>query len=326
MKQRLLIIDCMQGIAMILVIVGHHLFPIMPKWYHQLHYYIYTFHMPLFVFISGFLIRYSYHGVKGMNGYNQYISKKIKKFLPAYLAVGCICIGLGIDHFSFTQYGKEVAILLISPKDSEAVFLWYIYLLLIYYIISPWIIPILRKKRCIFVLLLSFILPWIPIQCNYFCIDYFCKFTQYYVIGMSFAEYLNDISIERKWAGMAMMLFIIFSIVHFNIIYAPVLEYALSWLGIPSVFYLSYLIKKRSSWMTLALAYISKHCFGIYLLHMFFVHSLFWLLYKYGMTLNTTTAIAYIILSTVCSIILSSICWIAIIKLLQYDFCRHSPI
>ena len=324
MKQRLLIVDCMQGIAMILVIVGHHLFPIMPEWYHQMHYYIYTFHMPLFIFISGFLIRYSYHGVNDTKEYWQYVYKKIKKFLPAYLAVGCLCIGLSKEHFSFYHYIKEVAILLISPLESEAVFLWYIYLLMIYYAISPLIIPLLRKKRLI--LLLSFILPWLPIQNNYFCIDYFCKFTQYYVIGMACAEYLYDIRFERKWAGMAMMLFVIFSIVHFNIIYTPVLEYALSWLGIPSVFYLSYLIKKRSSWMTLALAYISKHCFGIYLLHMFFVQSLFLLLYEYGITLDTTTAIAYIILSTVCSIIQSSICWLAINQILHYDFCRHSSL
>ena len=63
MAKRIIGIDVMQGIAMVLVVLGHHLFPFMPEWYMRMFYWIYTFHMPLFIFISGFLVRYSYKGV-----------------------------------------------------------------------------------------------------------------------------------------------------------------------------------------------------------------------------------------------------------------------
>ena len=87
MAKRIIGIDVMQGIAMVLVVLGHHRFPFMPEWYMRMFYWIYTFHMPLFIFISGFLVRYSYKGVHGWNEYKGYIGKRVRKFVPPYLIV-----------------------------------------------------------------------------------------------------------------------------------------------------------------------------------------------------------------------------------------------
>lgn len=46
--------DIIQDMAMLLVVLGHHLFGFMSPIYGDIHYYIYSFHMPLFIFISGF--------------------------------------------------------------------------------------------------------------------------------------------------------------------------------------------------------------------------------------------------------------------------------
>ena len=48
-KKRLVIIDLLQGVAMVWVIIGHHLFDFMPAIYQAIHYYIYSFHMPFFI-------------------------------------------------------------------------------------------------------------------------------------------------------------------------------------------------------------------------------------------------------------------------------------
>lgn len=62
-RKRILQLDLMQGFAMALVVLGHHLFTFLPAWYKEMHTYIYMFHMPFFMFISGFLIHYSYKEV-----------------------------------------------------------------------------------------------------------------------------------------------------------------------------------------------------------------------------------------------------------------------
>ena len=75
-----MLLDLMQGLAMILVVIGHHLFPFMPEWYRALHYYIYLFHMPFFIFISAFLIRYKkYKGILFI-----YSSKSEKVYPPLF--------------------------------------------------------------------------------------------------------------------------------------------------------------------------------------------------------------------------------------------------
>ena len=80
--KRLSEIDVLQGIAMILVVLGHHFADIMPPWYNTFRYYLYIFHMPVFIFISGFLIRYSYKEINTILEYKNFVIKRCKKFIP----------------------------------------------------------------------------------------------------------------------------------------------------------------------------------------------------------------------------------------------------
>lgn len=128
-QKRLDIIDVMQGIAMLWVIVGYHLFDFMPPVYGHIHYYIYSFHMPLFIFISGFLIAYSYKGIS----YRQYVYRRFHKFFVPYVIVGIIITLLAATKSGIASIGENLVNLVVSPKQSEATFLWYIYLLFVQY-------------------------------------------------------------------------------------------------------------------------------------------------------------------------------------------------
>ena len=112
---------------MVLVVLGHHLFPFLPAWYKSMHYYIYLFHMPFFIFISAFLIRYSFKGVDNNKEYWQYIRRKAVKFIPPYIIIGMLCILLKRPE-SINAFLTQVVCLLNNPLGSEATFLWYIYL------------------------------------------------------------------------------------------------------------------------------------------------------------------------------------------------------
>ena len=124
MTKRLIGIDVMQGIAMVLVVLGHHLFSFMPEWYKELFVWIYTFHMPLFIFISGFLIRYSYRGVNSWKEYKQYVTKRLKKFFLPFLIVGTIGTFATWNFNDVNVLLKNLLNLIISPKQSEVTFLW----------------------------------------------------------------------------------------------------------------------------------------------------------------------------------------------------------
>ena len=52
---RLVHFDIAKAIAIILVVIGHYYPENAPGWYLALHSWIYTFHMPLFMFASGYI-------------------------------------------------------------------------------------------------------------------------------------------------------------------------------------------------------------------------------------------------------------------------------
>lgn len=54
-KERILFLDVAKAVCIILVVVGHYVPDNSPGWYVAIHDVIYTFHMPLFMFASGYV-------------------------------------------------------------------------------------------------------------------------------------------------------------------------------------------------------------------------------------------------------------------------------
>ena len=82
MKDRLKWIDLSKGIGMMLVVIGHtgiyHSFPFFYNW-------IYSFHMPLFYFISGFL----YNSNKYSNNVKRFLQHRWKSLGIPYITLNC---------------------------------------------------------------------------------------------------------------------------------------------------------------------------------------------------------------------------------------------
>ena len=70
MKTREPVFDVMKGIGIILMLVGH--VPSTDWLYH----FIYSFHMPLFMFASGFI----YNMTKNDDAYGAFLMKKVRRF------------------------------------------------------------------------------------------------------------------------------------------------------------------------------------------------------------------------------------------------------
>lgn len=279
---RLVRIDMMVGMAMILVVLGHMSVGNEPYWYsHGLHNWIYSFHMELFLFLSAFLIRYSFKGVSSAADYGKYVWRKFKKFFLWF-----IIVGLAVDIISRLVSGNELSLsvvanslyrLLIYPAFSEASFLWYIYILFGYYIISPLFIKLpqlVKTLLCVASLFLAMVPgnPFLASNC-------FCQYTFFYCLGILCAEWIDEIRGAKTWLWALMSVpFIVFSVWVFSDGMEIGFEYPqLGWWTIVTgsaaipFFYLLAILFEKTKYISKALTFVSVDCYWIYLLQMFII-------------------------------------------------------
>lgn len=107
---------------------------------------------------------------------------------------------------------------------------------------------------------------------------------------------------------MALVAFIILSVLYFHDKAISLSYYILPWISIPAFAYLVWLIGKLI-YVRYFLTFISFNCFGIYLLHMFFVQGFALLASRWNGIAYTGGAVTYLILSAMVSMYLAAICW-----------------
>lgn len=78
-SNRIVAIDYTRAIAIILVVIGHWAYKGMPLWWETVIDVIYTFHMPLFFAMSGYL----YMATARRRSYSSFLLGKVKRlFVP----------------------------------------------------------------------------------------------------------------------------------------------------------------------------------------------------------------------------------------------------
>lgn len=136
MKERLLHFDIAKALCIILVAIGHYVPDGMPEWYKMLHDWIYTFHMPLFMYASGYI----YIAFKKEEPYGQFIWKKVKRLMVPYFSTSAIVITIKL----LTQRGMYVenpvtalSYLKMFYSPEAGYFLWFIWALFLMFCIAP---------------------------------------------------------------------------------------------------------------------------------------------------------------------------------------------
>lgn len=305
-KRRLLTIDMMQGIAMIWVVVGHHLLAFMPPVYGSIHYYIYSFHMPFFIFISSFLIAYSYK----LQAYSTYVYRKFHKFFIPYVVIGVAVTLLSAMQKGLNTIPMNFLDLLVSPKQSDATFLWYIYLLFFLYALYPLCFKIRIKSKGYFELLMLLVSGYFylnPVSTPIFCLDYLTGYLLFYILGIIIAWYFPFLERQLFWLKISglfsLIAFIVLTVFAF-VNPSRFVYIGLCFVAIPAMYGLSFILR-HIRFAANALVSISKNCFHIYLLHMFFIQGIamiFMKLYAHRIE-NLGLMLAYLIFSTVISIV-----------------------
>ena len=163
-------IDRAKGLAIVLVVVGHAVANQPPRgaqWYWTLKDGIYLFHMPLFVFLSGLAMGFSFHAPTGLDDYVRGLRRRTSRLLTGYLLLGLMIFAgkLAFQQVAIVDnpvHGVGALLdLLLRPNESPSRFLWYVYTLSLLYAAVP-LLFLATSGRMWPLLILAGVLPALP--------------------------------------------------------------------------------------------------------------------------------------------------------------------
>lgn len=284
--------DIAKYIAVILVVVAHStrmytgygvFTPLNKAWgLFKLTEYIYKFHMPLFILLSGTVF-----GLCIDNGkYSQFlnfITGKAKRLLIPYYFFGfayvapTMCL-LGLTSQSFIKYCYSGIFL-----SGNSRHLWYLLALFLIFILAIIAKPLIKGSRTTrFILLVcSIVLFWISDKTPYtFQISEAFSYQLYFFIGVILHyEYETFERIVQKF--LYLFLLLPFALAGM-FIYNPntVTDMCYIFIGIFMVLAFAYFIETKMGWFTKKYIYtvIQKNSFGIYLFHPMIIYVFYYLL------------------------------------------------
>ncbi len=275
-RRRLVEVDRVTGFAIFLVVVGHIVARQPPsgnEWYVHLKFYIYQFHMPLFMFMSGLVFQYTLDSISTFPEYRNWAVKKIRRLAPGFLLVGTV-ISLGkyysggfihIDNAQEDLLGSFIR-LFIRPTESAAGSLWYIYVLLEFYLLFPLLIIFFRNKSSIIaalVIAMHLAHQFVSLP-TVFALHTIFEFGIYFWLGvMSCAHYDRLLSLLRRRGTFFVLLFIASFA---TTLFLP-WKQSQTLIGLASVPALTFLIGTNTGRVGAVFASVSGYTFVIYLLN-----------------------------------------------------------
>ena len=146
-KNTNIIIETLKSIAICLVVVGHSLpTKLIEENVHSVivvRNIIYSFHMPLFMFISGFLfVKYSLSNTDKYHNEISFIISKFKLLIIPYIALqllGFLLKGF-VNDYSYGHYEFSLIYYLnglVNPADSSVPMYWFLLTLFIIFLFHP---------------------------------------------------------------------------------------------------------------------------------------------------------------------------------------------
>ena len=238
-KKQLNFIAFAYAIGIVLVIFGHS-FPlgrtVVPEITLSLRAFIYSFHMPLFFYISGMLIKYSSDDgglYRGM-AYSTFILKKAAKLLTPYFILALIAM---VPKYFVVEYISDSVSLnadyfirtFLIPRENVWGHFWFIPVLFILFCFSYLLLKIVRRTwlTVLFTSLLVFINCY-PVNMGWFGIRDICFYGIYFWSGIITSDYIiaNQTNIFSKNKGILAILtgIILFIILSFKIEHRTILN------------------------------------------------------------------------------------------------------
>lgn len=262
--QRLISFDIAKAICIIMVVIGHYMPDYSPGWYVGMHDVIYTFHMPLFMFASGYI----YMATKKDLPYKDFLWKKVKRLIVPYLSVSAFVITIKLlteEHAYVENPVTWISYVKMLYLPEAGYFLWFIWALWWMFVISPFF---KSKQMRLGLFVLGIVLHYIPnIMPEEFCLSQFQDMLVYFMIGVVCCDWKQQISFVCKVP--AWCVFGFFALAESMNLFdmGGQISLLLPYLGIAAVMTLSSLLKKWNHKSNGWLMVVSSSSYIIYLFH-----------------------------------------------------------
>ncbi len=252
-NNRIAFIDRMKGLAIILVVVGHLLKTGEDGIVYQ---FIYSFHMPLFMFLSGIVVKDSIPIMK--------LARKLSQFLWPFIVVGSLYV---------LFIGNTIADFVLANKKMGY---WYLLVLAIFYVFAS-IYGLLGKKHIVKDIFLSVGIYFLfRFACVYlprdvvggFSLDVCYQNWPFFVLGLLVHRY-DLLYIMKKYNiifSIALIAYIPSYYVWIKYGHLYVVE---AMLAIMILYYFFMVRDKSQMWIERKLSYIGKKTLDIYIYHCF---------------------------------------------------------
>ena len=173
-----------KGIGILLVVIGHFYPDNSPQYWDGVIAFIYSFHMPLFFVLSGFLY------VHLKTPYSVLISSKIKRLVYPFISIATLFFV--IKYFSGIFFHLEHPVnleslyaLLTNPIASYMPLLWFVYTLFLMFLIYPLLRMLIANN---FVIIGIFIILNLVFGHDYIVFGKALSYIPYFIIGVTLRE------------------------------------------------------------------------------------------------------------------------------------------
>lgn len=239
-----------RGIGIFLVILGHS-FPTETfnnnfLWVY-IHKFIYSFHMPLFFFLSGFFA-FKIYDIYNLKQYKKFICKKFKRLMIPYFLITLIAVPIKLFMNKFaerpTTLNKLLMDILIYPLNNPIIFFWFLHALFLVFLIAIVFVKMPKK----YMVIITCILSLLPFQyTKLFNINGIIHYGVYFYIGLYIKDFYKGIKIKKTLILPILALLIGINFVNTNSINILNLIFlTTSMLGIYLCVNISYLIKDKN--------------------------------------------------------------------------------
>ena len=269
-KERLVSIDIAKAICIILVVIGHYQPDNAPEWYNTIIRIIYSFHMPLFMFVSG----YVYWATKKADSYGSFVWKKFRRLMIPYFFASMIIItikmamerGMYVENpVTFSAFYE------MFYMPSAGFFLWFAYALFLMFLIIPFFNT---PKKLLVLLAGALLLFFLPFELpDVLCLPQFKLNLIYFVLGCALFEWKK---LRRTFVNIHLLIVLALfagflliketGIIESEGIIAAII-FITALLGIGVISGLSQIIEKKSQALSSFFVSLSIYTYTIYLFH-----------------------------------------------------------
>lgn len=328
-SQRIAYIDALKGFAILCVVLGHIATgnlrdPFTQTIYFYLYNIIYSFHMPLFILLSGETFYRAYCNSKYENSQKKGIGLQIARLSILYFLWSLI---LGLSRLLFAEAVNTPAawtdIFLIPVKPIQL--LWYLFVLTFFYLFFG--IFQLEQANMWIMLSVTFLLNlgsyFLP-SGFYFDVKHVFYYSFFFFSGIVLAKiWQKEISLkEQKIVRLVLLLLIAVSLVLCIVFWTPARylneHFLVNWFVAGSFSLSFYFLFKEVRWLgnSSFLGYLGKHSLEIYLIHTFVLSAIRYLLMKSGIA----SPVVFIIIGLPCGVIIPLLISFVLRKIRLYNF------